>query len=240
MEADRLAQNAFALGLSWANTHQEGDKYIFGRRPGFPSWSWTGWYGRKEYQLDDILLSGFLALSISPTLLISSDAKFWIVPKSLGGKEELPSITYAAAQSAAVIPEQSRFLLVRGLVVKISFDPHPSSQGSHLRYRARFGKSKIRNPYASKDLSKRVVDFFAYDAKSRAFAQAYFSQEQEGLLLFRSRQAYFKGPDEDTCVVLLQGALQDEEYYMARVGVVWICSSEIPPHSAAMKEFILG
>jgi hypothetical protein len=240
VEADRLTQNAFALGLSWANTHQEGDKYVFGRRPGFPSWSWTGWYGRKEYQLDDVLLSGFTAYSISPAVLISSDTEFWIVPKSLEGKEKLPSITYAAAQSAAVIPEQSRFLLVRGLVVKISFDPHPSSQGSHLRYRARFGKSKVWNPLANKDLSKRVVDFFAYDAKSRAFAQAYFSQEQEGLLLFWGQRAHYKSPDQNTCVVLLRDALQDGEYYMERVGVVWICSSEIPPHSAARKEFILG
>lgn len=44
---DESCRDTFLYGLSWKKS--ETSSHSFQRRPGFPSWSWTGWIGEVEY-----------------------------------------------------------------------------------------------------------------------------------------------------------------------------------------------
>ena len=230
------AHRAFALGLCWAHTYQSGDSGIFSRRPGFPSWSWTGWHGRKDYRLACVMVPSVL-FGLNPTFGITSDIRFWIIsepPKAEGSLSD----ACAAAPSTAVIEEQSQFLRVEGTVIKVSFDAYPNLEGDHLRYAAKPSSSETQRVFRCHESSKSMVDFVAWNENRRNFAQQYFSKAQEGLLLFQSRRVEL-GTDfvqPDTCVLLLR----HKKYHSERVGVVWIYHSELHEYSPRRKELILG
>jgi Heterokaryon incompatibility protein (HET) len=110
----QTADSVFANALLWRSTGHSPSGRRTRRREGYPTWTWTSLLGQIDYSL------AFSPLGRGPSFFVENPDQTFVSIKDL--------LQDAQAGTEKSIPERSRYLRIKGYVVKVRLQRVPESR----------------------------------------------------------------------------------------------------------------
>ncbi|KPI45708.1 uncharacterized protein AB675_546 [Cyphellophora attinorum] len=189
----------------------------FGRRVGFPSWSWAGWSGTAVFPL--------LARSLDWRLIDGDKPAFWLEGQDDGKPQTSFEIAFHDTQHSKIMPETSPYLWLNATVVRCRIGCKPP--GFEILHPDPDITRKFEINWAAVEICKGLWQDPAFQERLKA-------EIWDGILLFTIQ--YEIQDYQRHCIMLID---QKDDHY-ERIGIAWLKAIDLPDLPTSRKWIRLG